>query len=146
MKIERFLSQEDAAVLSRLAENLLRMREVSINFAEQLIELISSSILLPQNAQRHDYVSLRSEVTFREVGSTRSETVFLVCPQDAHEGLARVSILAPLALALIGRPLGSVTEVVLPFNRVKYVEITGVRQPGDREREGTRAAAGSQVI
>jgi len=142
MKIERVLSQEDAAVLSRLAENLLRMREVSFNFAEQLIELISSSILLPQNVQRHDCVSLQSEVTFREVGTKHSETVFLVCPQDAHEGLARISILAPLAMALIGRPVGSVAEVVLPFNRVKYLEITGVRQLSDQraERSGTRAA------
>jgi len=142
MKIERVLSQEDAAVLSRLAENLLRMREVSFNFAEQLIELISTSVLLPQNVQRHDCVSLQSEVTFREVGTTHSETVLLVCPQDAHEGLARISILAPLAMALIGRPVGSVAEVVLPFNRVKYLEITGVRQLGDRrpERGGMRAA------
>jgi len=142
MKIERVLSQEDAAVLSRIAENLLRMREVSFNFAEQLIELISTSILLPQNVRRHDCVSLQSEVTFREVGTTHSETVFLVCPQDAHEGLARISILAPLAMALIGRPVGSVAEVVLPFNRVKYVEITDVRHIGDRriERDGMRAA------
>lgn len=50
MKIERYLSQEDAATLSRLAEHLLRMGEVNFNFAEQLIELIVDAVRTPQRA------------------------------------------------------------------------------------------------
>jgi regulator of nucleoside diphosphate kinase len=139
MKIERFLSQADAATLSRLAEHLLRIREVKANIAEQLIDLIGSSILLPENVQRDDCVALHSEVTFCEVGSSRYETVFLACPQEANDALARVSILAPVALALIGRPLRSVAEVILPFNKVKYVEIVDIKHR--RQREQSSAAA-----
>jgi regulator of nucleoside diphosphate kinase len=130
MKIERFLSQEDAAALSRLAEQLLRLRDVKINPAEQLIELIGSAVLLPVNVERDDCVALHSKVTFREVGSCKLETSVLVCPQQAHEALARVSILAPVALALLGRPLGSIAEVALPFNQVKYLEVVRIEHPG----------------
>lgn len=129
MKIERFLSQEDAATLSRLADQLLRMREVNINFAEQLIELISSSILLPENVQRDDCVALHSEVSFREVGASRIETIILVRPQEAQDALARISNLAPVALALIGRPRGSIAEIPFPFNQVKFAEIVDIKHP-----------------
>lgn len=139
MKNERFLSQEDAAVLCRLAEHLLRMRDVTFNYAEQLIELIGSSILLPENTARNDCVALYSEVNFREVGSMRLETIFLVCPQDTQDSLARVSILAPIALSLLGRPLASITAVVLPFFKVRYVEIVGIKH-ADGCRRSTAAA------
>lgn len=136
MKIERFLSQKDAGILSRLAERLLRLRDVKINSAEQLVDLISNAILMPENARRKDCVSLYSEVTYREVGTSRLETIFLVCPQETDEALARVSILAPVAMALLGRPVGSIAEITLPFKQVKYVAITDVKhadmdmQPG----------------
>jgi regulator of nucleoside diphosphate kinase len=129
MKNERFLSQQDATILCRLAEHLLRMRDVTFNIAEQLIELIGSSILLPENAERNDCVALYSEVTFREVGAMQLETIFIVCPQETQDALVRVSILAPIALALLGRPLGSITAVVLPFFKVRYVEIVAIRHP-----------------
>ncbi|WP_420475477.1 GreA/GreB family elongation factor [Noviherbaspirillum sp. ST9] len=141
MKNERFLSQEDATILCRLAEHLLRMRDVTFNIAEQLIELIGSSILLPENAERSDYVALYSEVTFREVGSMRLETIFLVCPQDTQDALARVSILSPIALALLGRPLGSITAVTLPFFKVRYVEVVGIRHSNEDRHARTIAGA-----
>lgn len=142
MKIERFLSQDDATTLSQLAEHLLRLRDVKLNFAEPLIEIIETSILLPENVRRDDCVALHSQVTYRDVGSDRSETVVIVCPQDASESLAHISILAPLAMALLGRPVGSSVEVVLPFNRIKLVEIVDVRPAGyaGQERDGAAAA------
>lgn len=137
MKIERFLSQKDAGILSRLAERLLRLREVKINSAEQLVDLISNAILMPENAQRKDCVALYSEVTYREVGTSRLETIFLVCPQETNEALARVSILAPVAMALLGRPVGSIAEITLPFKQVKYVMITDVKHADGNMQPGS---------
>lgn len=145
MKIQRYLSQDDATTLSQLAEHLLRLRDVRINSAELLIDLIGTSILLPENARRDDCVALHSLVTYRTVGSEQSQAIIIVCPQDASETLARVSILAPLAMALLGRTIGSIVEVVLPFNRLKLVEIVDVRPAGhERQEQDCPAAAGAE--
>jgi regulator of nucleoside diphosphate kinase len=143
MKTERFLSQEDAATLSRLAEHLLRLRDVNMNFAERLIDLIGTAILLPENVRMDDCVALYSKVTYREIGSDQHQSVVIVCPQDTQEALARVSILAPLAMSLLGRPAGSIVEVALPFDQVKFVEIVDVLPADYRAQEphSGRAAA-----
>lgn len=135
MKIERYLTQDDAAKLSRLAEQLLRVREVRFNAAESLIELISTSILLPENVQRPDCVSLYSRVKYRHVDSDDVRSIEIVCPHDASDTLARVSILAPLAMALIGRPKNSIVEVHLPFNKVQFIEILDVHDFACAARE-----------
>lgn len=146
MKTERILSQEDAAILSRLAEHLLRLREVKENFAESLIDLIGTSILLPENVRRNDCVALYSTVTYRDVGSSLHESTTIVCPQNAHGVLAQVSILSPLAMALLGRIVGSIVEVALPLKQARFVEIIDVQHTGrgkqvlDRDIHGTIAA------
>ncbi|WP_019143323.1 GreA/GreB family elongation factor [Noviherbaspirillum massiliense] len=127
MKIERYLTQNDAATLSRLAEELLRLRDVKVNAGEKLIELISGSMLLPENVRRKDCVSLYSEVTYCKIGPDDQHTVTIVCPQDANQTLAHVSILAPIAMALIGRKLRSIVEVELPFGNVQFVKILDIR-------------------
>jgi regulator of nucleoside diphosphate kinase len=131
MKIERYLSQHDAATLSRLAENLLRLRDVKFNHAERIIELITTSILLPENSRRDDYVALYSTVVYRAIGTSQLNSIVIVCPQDASEALAKISLLAPLAMALLGRVVGSVVAVTLPFNQVQYIEIVGVQTGHD---------------
>lgn len=127
MKIVRFLSQEDAATLSRIAENLLRVRDVHFNCAEKLIELIATSILQPEGCVRSDYVTLNSAVTYRAIGTRQMESIILVSPQDANETLARVSVLSPSAISLIGRVIGSIVEMPAPFNQVQFVEIVDIQ-------------------
>jgi len=129
MKTERYLSQTDAAILGRLAEHLLRTGGVNIPFAEQLIAIIETSILLPANAPREDCVALYSTVVCRDLESDRQMSLFIVCPHDVHDGLARVSVLAPLALALVGRMVGSLVEVKLPFLQTMFIEIVGTESP-----------------
>jgi len=131
MNIERFLSQNDASILSRLAENLLRLRDLNFNHAERVIELITTSILLPENSRRDDYAGLYSTVIYRAIGTSESKSIVIVCPHDANDTLANVSILSPLAMALIGRVVGSIVAVALPFNRLQYVEILEVRRIRD---------------
>ena len=127
MTTERYLTQHDATMLSKLAEQLLRTRDVDFNQAEKLIDLIAASILLPENTPRKDCVSLYSRVRYRHVGSKDEQSIVIVCPHDVNETLVRVSILAPLAMALIGRPEGTIVEVELPFNRAQSIEILEVQ-------------------
>ncbi|MES2534787.1 MAG: GreA/GreB family elongation factor [Pseudomonadota bacterium] len=127
MKIDRYLTQHDASTLSKLAEQLLRVRDVKVNPAENLIDLISTSILLPENIQKKGYVSLNSTVRYRNVHSNDEHSIVIVCPQNVDSTLAHISVLAPLAMALIGQKEGRVVEVELPFNKVQFIEILEVR-------------------
>lgn len=145
MKIERYLTQDDAAVLSRLAEQLLRMRDIDFNLAEKLADLISTSILLPENVRKNDCVSLYSRVRYRQVGSNDVQPIVIVCPHEVHETQAGASILAPLAMALIGRLEGSIVEVELPFNRVQFVEILSVEDPSSDLAEPAAPEAGEAI-
>lgn len=141
MKTERYLSQKDAAILSRLAEHLLRTGGGNMHFAEQLIAILETSILLPANAPRSDCVALHSIVACRDVESNEDMSISIVCPHEANDGLARVSILTPLAMSLVGRIVGSFVEVNLPFLPTMFVEIVGIENSTpERPAETTIAA------
>lgn len=128
MKTERFITQSDATTLSTLAEHLLRMRDVNLNFAETLLDLLATAILLPENVNRPDCVALYSKVTYRLTDTNDRSSIVIVSPQEANASLARVSILAPLAMALLGHPVGATVEAVLPGGKVQFLEVTDVAQ------------------
>lgn len=127
MQYERFLSQHDAALLGELAETLMRVRDVKFNTGEKLVEMIASAFIHPADALRHDCVGLASEVTYRPIGDLNTATITIVLPEQANQAMSHVSVLAPVAMALIGRKVNSVVEVELPFGLVKFVQILSVR-------------------
>lgn len=138
MKFERYLTQHDAAILGRLAEQMLRVRDLKFNAGEQLAELISGAILLPAHVSKKDCVCLFSEVTCSRIGAGETFTVVIVGPADANQSLAQISVLAPIGMALIGRKINSTVEVPLPFGQTEFVKILEVREL----RSSTAAAAG----
>jgi regulator of nucleoside diphosphate kinase len=127
MKFDRHLTQEDIASLGQLAEDLLRLREATFNAGEKLVEVLTTSNLLPRDTGNLDCVSLYLDVAYRLIGSDHVHSIVIVCPHDANEMLGRVSILAPLPMALIGRAKHSIVEVHLPSQEIQYVEIVEVR-------------------
>ncbi|HJV80274.1 GreA/GreB family elongation factor [Noviherbaspirillum sp.] len=144
MNNQRFLSQDDASTLSTLAEHMLRTQDARMNFAEDLVELVSTSILLPENARRNDCVALYTAVTYRVVGSGELHSIHIVSPHDHNAALARISILAPLAMSLVGRPVGSIVEVSLPFDKQQRVEIVAIEPRLSVANEPNARPAGGQ--
>ncbi len=131
MQLERYLTQHDAAILSRLAETLLRELDVKLNKGEHLLQILTSAILLPENVQKDDCVSLYSEVLYQRLDTNEQHGVTIVCPYEATPALARISALAPLALALIGMRVGSVATVELLADHsyeVKVLEVRSLRR------------------
>jgi regulator of nucleoside diphosphate kinase len=125
----RFLSQKDASTLSTVAESLLRLRSARYNSAEEILDIISSASLVSEGEELPDCVSLYTTVFYNEVGLLEQHSLTIVCPHEANETLGRVSVLAPLALALIGQVKGSIVEVPLPFGQVKFIKLIDVHKP-----------------
>jgi regulator of nucleoside diphosphate kinase len=137
--MNRYLTQQDAALLSRLAENLLRELDFKFNRGEQLVGILTSAILLPENVRRDDCVSLYSEVLYLRLDTNEYHTATIVCPYEASPALAHVSALAPLSLALIGQEINSMAEVELHGGHSYGVRVVAVTNIGRAVAESSPA-------
>jgi regulator of nucleoside diphosphate kinase len=123
MKNQRIFKQSDAAILSRLAEHLLRLGEVEFNVGEELLDMISSAKILAVDTERKDYVALHTTVTYSPANIDEKRTVTIVCPHEANPQLAHISVLSPIGMALIGRKSLHIIDVALPANRIEKIKI-----------------------
>ena len=61
-------------------------------------------------------VTMHSKVSVRDLKSRESETYTLVFPDDADIDEGKLSVLAPLGTALLGRRVGQAVEFVVAFD------------------------------
>lgn len=73
-----------------------------------------------------DKVIFGAKVTFADVDSGESLTYQIVGPDEADLKMNKISILSPVARALIGKEVGDVVIVEIPRGKME-VEITAVR-------------------
>lgn len=131
---QRILSYQDALLLSKLSEHLLRIADSETYAAEQLLEILSTATILPDGEIREDRVGIGSLVIYTEANLTQQETATIVPPEDGNPSLGRISILTPMALALIGRKIGTTVEVPLPLQRTKQFRIADVQCSAELRR------------
>ena len=125
----RYLQQHDAAVLSRLAAAWLGAGGERACAGAHLADILATAILLPESDRTAQYAALYSHVSCRKLGSGEREGVFIACPQDANLALAQVSLLTPLALAVLGRASGSVVGLEDGADGACRFEILDVTPP-----------------
>src|SRR5690625_3331962 len=114
MNTTRCFNREDATLLSRTAEHLLRLSEVQATAAEALVELIAQARILPEGERAPAYVELNDRITYEVVDSGAKQSITLVAPEDADPRSNRISFVSPVGLAVIGMPVGEETTVSLP--------------------------------
>jgi regulator of nucleoside diphosphate kinase len=87
-------------------------------------ELESADVLPPASVPR-GIVTMHSQVRVRDVKTRASEAYTLVYPEEADIEQGKLSVLAPLGAALIGRRAGQVVEVAAPggLRRIKVERI-----------------------
>lgn len=129
MKNQRYLNRRDALRLNQLADQLLHLDGVEIDAAEQLQEIVAAATMLPDHTSRKDCVALHSLVTYEPTADGSPHTISLVCPHDANPNAARISVLTPIGLALLGRKRNSLIDVNLPSGRIEKIRILAVEQP-----------------
>lgn len=133
---QRILSYQDALLLSKLSEHLLRVAGPETYAAEQLVEILSTATILPDGETRADRVGIGSLVVYHEVGQQTRETTTIVPPEDGNPSLGRISVLTPMALAFIGRKIGTTVEVPLPLQRTKQFTVAEVQNANELQRAG----------
>lgn len=126
MKNERILTYNDAAIIARLSEHLLRLAATQTNLGEQLLELLAISTILPPGEHDPQHVALYTEIRYTELTSDQEHTITIVQPQESDFDRGNISILTPVAIALMGCHIGAVVTAPLPFGRTQVLRLTHV--------------------
>ncbi|MGX9219967.1 GreA/GreB family elongation factor [Massilia varians] len=137
-----YLSQHDLAVLTRF----VRARSADPGRVEAAVRRLAHLTAVSRTLSNGDSdggerrVSLGASVRYRVAacgtaihertrGGADLDTVVIACPQDAQAMTPRVSVLAPLALGLLGHAEGCTVDVDLALGRTLRLEIVEVQPP-----------------
>ena len=118
-----YISQTDRERLQNLIELVRNGNERSnLSYVKRLEdELEYAEVIAPQKMPP-DIVTMRSKVRLRDLDK-KEETVYsIVFPSEANFDEGKISVLAPLAMALLGHQLGSTVEFEAP-GRVRRLQI-----------------------
>lgn len=100
------------------------------SFIEGRIQEINSRMpkfqVVDPSAQVSDKVIFGAKVTIENVDSGESLTYQIVGPDEADLKMNKISVLSPVAKALIGKGVGDVVVVEIPRGKME-VEISAVR-------------------
>lgn len=93
--------------------------------AEALDAELHRAVVVPQRDVPADVVTMNSEVTYEDCATGARRTIRIVFPQDADASAGRISVLAPIAAALLGLRTGQEIEWRVPkgMTRLRVVEI-----------------------
>jgi regulator of nucleoside diphosphate kinase len=116
------------------AENMARLRSVVERYlessraaaAEQLELELDRAMVVPQGEIPPDVVTMGSRILFEDVETGRRREATLAYPEEANIDQSRISILAPVGLAVLGLRVGDQIEWPLPQARVARLRVMEV--------------------
>src|SRR5687767_4300911 len=92
--------------------------------ADDLEAELHRAVVVPQEDIPSDVITMDSEVTYEDVATGTHRTIFLVYPRDADASANRISVLAPIGVALLGLRAGQEISWPLPTGtrRIRVTE------------------------
>lgn len=118
------VTAQDMERLRTLVERCLEGSRAAA--AEQLELELDRAIVVPQDQIPPDVVTMRSRILFEDVETGRRREATLVYPEEANMDLSKVSILAPVGVAVLGLKVGDIIEWPLPHARRARLRILEV--------------------
>ncbi len=101
--------------------------------AQALEEELSRAEVIPQKEIPTDVVTMNSVVKFLAVENNKESEIKLVYPQDADVTKSRVSILAPVGIALIGLRVGETIDWPMPNGQSRHLKVTAISYQPEAE-------------
>ncbi len=129
---QRFMTTPPALHIT--AEDMERLRAVVERHlegsraaaAEQLELELDRASVVPQGQIPPDVVTMRSRILFEDTETGRRREATLAYPEEANIEQSRISILAPVGLAVLGLKVGDIIEWPLPNARLARLRIMEV--------------------
>ncbi len=94
--------------------------------AEQLELELDRAVVVPQDQIPPDVVTMRSRILFEDLETGRRREATLVYPEESDVDQSRISILAPVGVAVLGLKVGDTIEWPLPNARRARLRIVEV--------------------
>ena len=107
------ISRTDVPRLKALVHSP-RYRSTDWKSLTQLREELDRRAVAPAAEVPKDVVTMHSQVSVRDLKTQESETYTLVYPEQADINENKLSVLAPLGMALLGTRLGQIVEFDAP--------------------------------
>ncbi len=112
-------TQDDLWQLAQLIECALRFQPRSHLHLAELKEELNMARVVAKEEMPSDIVTLNSGVRMRDLDSGHEGLYKVVFPRDAHDLDNRISVLAPLGTALLGRRAGEILELNTPTGNLR---------------------------
>lgn len=91
-----------------------------------LEEELSRAKIVSQKEIPSDVVTMNSKIKFIDLDSKKESEITLVYPKDADVTKSRVSILAPVGIALIGLRKDQFIDWPMPNGQSRRLQVTGI--------------------
>lgn len=115
-----FITDQDYHRLSALVS------QVDSEWAELLEEEIGRANVISQKDISKEVVTMNSKIRFIDETSNAETEMTLVYPQDANLEGGKISILAPVGIALLGLSVGQSINWKMPNGSVKKLKVKEV--------------------
>jgi regulator of nucleoside diphosphate kinase len=118
-----YVSETDRERLGNLIEQIRNQGDRSnLSYVNELEEELEVAEVVASEDIPPDVVTMRSKIRLRDL-DTKEESVYsIVFPSEASFDEGKISVLAPLATALLGYRRGAIVEFVAP-GRVRRLQI-----------------------
>lgn len=114
--------------LNRLSEVVEQYGDGPLRRAAEALEVeLERARIVPQAQIPPDVVTMRSRAVCRELESGKTRELMLVYPDEASHEEGKVSILAPVGLALLGLRVGDTIRWPMARGRHTTLELLEVR-------------------
>lgn len=94
--------------------------------AEQLDAELARAKIVPRGQVPPNVVTMRSRVVVRDLATGRDREFTLVYPEEADAGQSRLSVLAPVGIAVLGLKEGDEIEWTLPGGDTTTIRVVSV--------------------
>lgn len=121
-----YITKTDRERLGALVELVRSQNErEQFAYANKLEEELEFAEIVAPKDISADIITMRSKVRLKDMDACEEMEYSLVFPTEANSGEGKISILAPLATAILGRKLGDTVEFQAParLRRLKVLDV-----------------------
>lgn len=105
-----YITQYDFARLEACIGDMRRSPHLDDEYVDLLESCLQAAVVMPSDEIPPDVVTMNSRVQLRGAGSRRLGSYTLSFPEAADPSQNRVSVFAPMGIALLGRRVGDEVE------------------------------------
>ena len=115
-----FVTSNDYERLSSLIENFRS------SLVDDLEEELTRATIMPASELPFPVVTMNSKVKFQDLESGRETEMTLVYPDQANVAESKISILAPIGIALLGLRMDEVIEWPVPSGHSRKLKVVHI--------------------